>query len=70
MKNVPKPEKISLGRLLNQLQDGSFVIPDFQREFEWQAWDVQELLDEVGQKSAIAHDGIATLIEFLRNAGV
>ncbi len=47
MKNAQKPEKTSLGSLLNQLQDGNFVIPDFQREFEWQPWDVQELIKSI-----------------------
>ncbi len=49
MKNAQKPEKIALGSLLRQLKEGRFVIPDFQREFEWKPWDIRDLLKSVFQ---------------------
>lgn len=47
MKNVQKPEKIHLGRLITEIGKGRFVIPDFQREFDWQPWDVRDLLKSI-----------------------
>jgi hypothetical protein len=35
MKDAQKPDHASLNTLANYLRDGRFVIPDFQREFEW-----------------------------------
>lgn len=47
MKNIELPNKMHLGRLLDELRYGNFVIPDFQREFEWYPWDVAELLKSI-----------------------
>jgi len=47
MKNVQKPEKIHLGRLIEQIKKGRYVIPDFQREFDWEPWDVRELIKSI-----------------------
>ncbi|WP_299100902.1 DUF262 domain-containing protein [uncultured Winogradskyella sp.] len=47
MKNVQKPEKIHLGRLISEIGKGRFVIPDFQREFDWQPWDVRDLIKSI-----------------------
>jgi len=47
VKNAQKPEKIALGGLLHQLKEGRFVIPDFQREFEWEPWDIRDLIKSV-----------------------
>lgn len=47
MINAQKPEKIALGSLLNKIGEGCFVIPDFQREFEWAPWDVRELIKSI-----------------------
>ncbi len=47
MKNIESPDKMHLGRLLDELRYGKFVIPDFQREFEWSPWDVKELLRSI-----------------------
>jgi len=44
MKNIETPDKMHLEKLINQLRDGRFVIPDFQREFKWTPADVKELL--------------------------
>ena len=32
---------------MNYLRDGRFVIPDFQREFEWKPWDIRELMRSI-----------------------
>src|SRR5699024_4888704 len=34
-------------KLINELRDGSYVIPDFQREFEWEPWDVLDLIKSI-----------------------
>lgn len=47
MKNVQKPEKIHLGKLIKEIGKGRFVIPDFQREFDWEPWDVRELIKSI-----------------------
>lgn len=44
MKNAPKPDNVSLDRLVTRLREGRFVIPDFQREFEWEPKDILELM--------------------------
>jgi len=35
MKNAQKADKIGLDKLIKEIKNGSFVIPDFQRDFEW-----------------------------------
>ena len=47
MKNIEHAEKMDLGKLINNLRDGRYIIPDFQREFEWGAKDVVELLRSI-----------------------
>lgn len=47
MKNVQKPEKIHLGKLIEQIRKGRYVIPDFQREFDWEPWDITELIKSI-----------------------
>lgn len=47
MKDAQKPDHISLNTLINHLRDGRFVIPDFQREFEWKPWDIRELMRSI-----------------------
>lgn len=44
MKNAQKPDHVSLHTLLGWLRDGRYVVPDFQREFEWQPWDIRDLV--------------------------
>jgi hypothetical protein len=44
MKDAQKPDHISLNTLIHRLKDGRFVIPDFQREFEWRPWDIRDLM--------------------------
>jgi hypothetical protein len=47
MKDAQKPDHISLNTLIGYLRDGRFVIPDFQREFEWKPWDVRDLMRSI-----------------------
>lgn len=47
MKNVEKADRIHLGSLMEDLKKGHFLIPDFQREFEWQPWDVLDLVKSI-----------------------
>lgn len=47
MKNIEKAERIHLGSLIEELKKGHFVIPDFQREFEWKPWDVLDLIRSI-----------------------
>lgn len=47
MKNVEKADRIHLGSLLESLKKGHFVVPDFQREFEWEPWDVRDLIKSI-----------------------
>jgi Protein of unknown function DUF262 len=47
MKDAQKPDHISLINLIGRLREGRFVIPDFQREFEWKPSDIRELLKSI-----------------------
>lgn len=47
MKNVEKADRIHLGSLIENIKKGHYVIPDFQREFEWQPWDVLDLVKSI-----------------------
>jgi len=47
MKNAQKPDHISLNLLISRLKEGRFVIPDFQREFEWRPWDIRDLMRSI-----------------------
>lgn len=47
MKDVQKPDHVSLTTLVGRLREGRFVIPDFQREFEWKPWDIGELMRSI-----------------------
>ncbi len=47
MKEAQKPDHVSLTVLVNRLREGRFVIPDFQREFEWKPWDISELMRSI-----------------------
>lgn len=44
MKDAQKPDHISLNTLISRMREGRFVIPDFQREFEWKPWDIRDLM--------------------------
>jgi len=47
MKDAQKPDHVSLNTLIGRLREGHFVIPDFQREFEWKPWDIRELMRSI-----------------------
>jgi len=47
MKNVEKADRVHLGSLIDSLKKGHYVIPDFQRDFEWAPWDVLELIRSI-----------------------
>ena len=47
MKDAQKPDHVSLTTLIGRLREGRFVIPDFQREFEWKPWDIRELVRSI-----------------------
>ena len=47
MKDAQTPDHISLDTLVGRLREGRYVIPDFQREFEWNPWDIRELVKSI-----------------------
>lgn len=47
MTDAQKPDHVSLNTLISRLREGRFVIPDFQREFEWQPWDIRDLMRSI-----------------------
>jgi hypothetical protein len=49
LKHAQKPDHVSLNTLLQRIREGHFVIPDFQREFEWSAADIRGLMASIFQ---------------------
>jgi hypothetical protein len=47
MRDAQKPDHVSLNTLIGRLKEGRFVIPDFQREFEWRPWDIKDLMRSI-----------------------
>ncbi len=47
MRDAQKPNHIGLSTLVNYLRAGRYVIPDFQREFEWEPWDISALMRSI-----------------------
>ncbi len=47
MKDAQKPDHVSLNTLIGRMREGRFVIPDFQREFEWAPWDIRDLMRSI-----------------------
>ena len=47
MKDAQKPDHVSLSTLIGRLKDGRFMVPDFQREFEWKPWDIRDLMRSI-----------------------
>jgi hypothetical protein len=47
MKDAQKPDHVSLNTLISRMKDGRFVVPDFQREFEWRPSDIRDLIRSV-----------------------
>ncbi|MCY4288537.1 MAG: DUF262 domain-containing protein [Aestuariivita sp.] len=47
MKDAQKPNQFTLNNLITRLKEGRFVIPDFQRDFEWKPWDITLLMRSI-----------------------
>lgn len=47
MKDAQKPDHVSLNTVISRLREGRYVIPDFQRDFEWKPWDISELMRSI-----------------------
>ena len=47
MKDAQKPDHVSLNTLIGRLKEGRFLVPDFQREFEWKPWDIRDLMRSI-----------------------
>ncbi|MFK5980953.1 MAG: DUF262 domain-containing protein [Rhizobiaceae bacterium] len=47
MRDAQKPDHVSLNTLIGRMREGHFVIPDFQREFEWKPWDIRDLMRSI-----------------------
>ena len=47
MRDAQKPDHVSLNTLLSRLKEGRFVIPDFQRDFEWRPGDIRDLMRSI-----------------------
>jgi hypothetical protein len=47
VKDAQKPDHVSLTTLIGRLKEGRFVVPDFQREFEWEPWDIRDLIRSI-----------------------
>jgi hypothetical protein len=47
MKDAQKPDHVTLNTLVGRLREGRYVIPDFQREFEWKPWDIRDLMRSI-----------------------
>ncbi len=47
MRDAQKPDHIGLNSLVEKLKEGRFVIPDFQRDFEWKPWDIRDLMRSI-----------------------
>ena len=47
MRNAQKPDHIGFSAIIEWLREGRFVIPDFQREFEWEPSDIRDLMRSI-----------------------
>lgn len=47
MKHIEKAESKHLDKIISDIRDGKYVIPDFQREFEWHPRDVNGLITSI-----------------------
>jgi hypothetical protein len=47
MRDSQKPDHVSMANLIGRLREGRYVIPDFQREFEWRPWDIRDLMRSI-----------------------
>ena len=47
MRDAQNPDHTSLTNIVSWLREGRYVIPDFQREFEWEPSDINELMSSI-----------------------
>lgn len=47
MRNAQKPDHVTLNSLIRRIREGVYVIPDFQRDFEWEPWDISNLMRSI-----------------------
>jgi len=47
MRDAQKPDHVRLTTLVGRLREGQYVIPDFQRDFEWEPWDISALMRSI-----------------------
>ena len=47
MRDAQKPDHVSLITLVSRLREGRFLIPDFQRDFEWEPADINALMSSI-----------------------
>ncbi len=47
VKDSQKPDHVNLDNIVGRLREGRYVIPDFQRDFEWEPWDINELMRSI-----------------------
>lgn len=47
MKDAQKPDHISLSKLISNIRDGQYEIPDFQREFVWKPSAIRDLMRSI-----------------------
>ena len=47
MRDAQKPDHLSLNTLISHLREGRYVIPDFQRDFEWEPGDISALMRSI-----------------------
>lgn len=47
MREAQKPDHVGLNSLLTRLKDGRYAVPDFQRDFEWKARDIRDLMRSI-----------------------
>jgi hypothetical protein len=47
VKDARSPGQVSLNNLISRLRDGRYVIPKFQRDFEWKPSDIRELMRSI-----------------------
>ena len=47
MKESQKPNRVTLNSIIDRLRDGRYVIPNFQRDFEWDPWDINKLMSSI-----------------------
>jgi len=47
MRDAQKPDHVGLTTLVSHLREGRFVIPDFQRDFEWEPGDIKALMRSI-----------------------